>query len=241
MEAKSLTIEPRTDLGKNASYRIRSNGFIPAVLYSHGESEVVQIPRKDFFKLFKGRISESVIFDIHSKDKKDEERMAYVKDYQMDPVSGEILHVDLYRVTKGEKIHTHVPIEFIGTPKGVKLGGILEVDLREIEVECLPKDLPEKIQIDVTGMEVGDSYHVKDVILAEGVKIMEGPETSIASVHVPKVAAVEEKVAEVVAAEGVAAAEGEGKEAAKKAAEGEDKSDKGKEKSDKGKEKSDKK
>ncbi len=235
MEAKSLTIEPRTDLGKNASNRIRSNGFIPAVLYSHGESEVVQIPRKDFFKLFKGRISESVIFDIHSKEKKDDERMAYVKDYQMDPVSGEILHVDLFRVTKGEKIHTHVPIEFVGTPKGVKLGGILEVDLREIEVECLPKDLPEKIQIDVSTMEVGDSYHVKDVVVAEGVKVMGNLEASVASVHVPKVTA--EKVEEAVPAEGeaAAAAEGEGKDAKK--AEGEEKSDKGKEKSDKGKDK----
>lgn len=235
MEAKSLTIEPRTDLGKNASNRIRSNGFIPAVLYSHGESEVVQIPRKDFFKLFKGRISESVIFDIHSKEKKDDERMAYVKDYQMDPVSGEILHVDLFRVTKGEKIHTHVPIEFVGTPKGVKLGGILEVDLREIEVECLPKDLPEKIQIDVSSMEVGDSYHVKDVVVAEGVKVMGNLEASVASVHVPKVTA--EKVEEAVPAEGeaAAAAEGEGKDAKK--AEGEEKSDKGKEKSDKGKDK----
>ncbi len=235
MEAKSLTIEPRTDLGKNASNRIRSNGFIPAVLYSHGESEVVQIPRKEFFKLFKGRISESVIFDIHSKEKKDDERMAYVKDYQMDPVSGEILHVDLFRVTKGEKIHTHVPIEFVGTPKGVKLGGILEVDLREIEVECLPKDLPEKIQIDVSTMEVGDSYHVKDVVVAEGVKVMGNLEASVASVHVPKVTA--EKVEEAVPAEGeaAAAAEGEGKDAKK--AEGEEKSDKGKEKSDKGKDK----
>lgn len=235
MEAKSLTIEPRTDLGKNASNRIRSNGFIPAVLYSHGESEVVQIPRKEFFKLFKGRISESVIFDIHSKEKKDDERMAYVKDYQMDPVSGEILHVDLFRVTKGEKIHTHVPIEFVGTPKGVKLGGILEVDLREIEVECLPKDLPEKIQIDVSSMEVGDSYHVKDVVVAEGVKVMGNLEASVASVHVPKVTA--EKVEEAVPAEGeaAAAAEGEGKDAKK--AEGEEKSDKGKEKSDKGKDK----
>jgi large subunit ribosomal protein L25 len=235
MEAKSLTIEPRTDLGKNASNRIRSKGFIPGVLYSHGECEVVQIPRKDFFKLFKGRISESVIFDIHSKEKQDDERMAYVKDYQMDPLSGEILHVDLFRVTKGEKIHTHVPIEFVGTAKGVKLGGILEVDLREIEVECLPKDLPEKIQIDVSNMEVGDSVHVKDVVLAEGVKIMGNAEASIASVHVPKVAAVEEKVEEVVAVEGEGAPEGE----AKKAAEAEDKSDKGKEKekSEKGKDK----
>ncbi len=224
MEAKSLTVEPRNDFGKNASRRARRNGFIPGVVYSHGESESIQIPRKDFFKLFKGKISESVIFDIHSSAKKDDtEKMAYVKDYHMDPISGEILHVDLFKVTKGEKIHTHVPIVFIGTAKGVKLGGILEVDVREIEVECLPKDLPEKIEIDVTSMEVGDSIHVKDVVLPEGVKAIGNSEASIASVHVPKVAAVEEKVEEV------AAAEGEGEEA-KKAAEGDEAKDKDKDK-----------
>ncbi|HPN13136.1 MAG TPA: 50S ribosomal protein L25, partial [Spirochaetota bacterium] len=82
MQAKSITVEPRIDFGKNASRRIRKKGFIPGVLYSHGKSESIQVPEKDFFKLFKGRISESVIFDILSSDKKDTtEKMAYVKDY----------------------------------------------------------------------------------------------------------------------------------------------------------------
>jgi large subunit ribosomal protein L25 len=210
MEAKSLTIEPRTSFGKNASYRVRKSGFIPGVLYSHGECEQIQIPQKDFFKLFKGKISESVIFDIHNTSKKDDtEKMAYVKDYQMDPLTGEILHIDLFKVTKGEKIHTHVPVIFIGTAKGTKLGGILEVDMREIEVECLPKDLPEKIEIDVTEMMVGDSIHVKNIVVGEGVKIMSNLESSVVSVHVPKVV-VEEKVEEVVPVEGEVPAEGEG-------------------------------
>jgi large subunit ribosomal protein L25 len=223
MEAKHLTVEPRTDFGKNASRRVRNSGFIPGVIYSHGESEAIQIPRKEFFKLFKGKISESVIFDIHSSVKKDDtEKMAYVKDYHADPISGEILHIDLFKVTKGEKIHTHVPIVFTGTAKGVKLGGILEVDIREIEVECLPKDLPEKIEIDVTSMEVGDSIHVKDVVLAEGVKITGNPDASIASVHVPKVVAEEVKVEEAVAVVG------EGEEAKK--AEGAEDKDKDKDK-----------
>jgi large subunit ribosomal protein L25 len=201
MESKSLTIEPRTQRGKNENRRLRNQGFIPAVLYSHGESEAIMVPRKDFIRLFKGRISESVIFDLHSTTKKDDiEKMAYVKDYHMDPITGDILHLDLYKVTKGEKIHTHVPIEFIGTAKGTKLGGILEIDIREVIVECMPKDLPEKIQIDVTNMVTGDSIHVKDIVLAEGVKILTNPEQALASVHVPKVTAEEEKVEEVAAA-----------------------------------------
>ncbi len=217
MEAKILNVEPRSEFGKNASRRVRRNGFIPGVIYSHGQAEAIQIPQKEFFKLFKGKISESVIFDIQSSAKKDDvEKMAYVKDYHNDPITGEILHIDLFRVTKGEKIHTNVPIVFIGTPRGVKLGGILEVDVREIEVESLPKDLPEKIEIDVTAMEVGDSIHVKDIVLPEGVTAKGNSETSIASIHVPKVTAAETKVEE-------AAVEGE---EAKKAAEGEEEKEK---------------
>lgn len=219
MQAKSITVEPRTDFGKNASRRVRKKGFIPGVLYSHGKSENIQVPEKEFFKLFKGRISESVIFDLLTTDKKDTtEKMAYVKDFQADPLTGEILHLDLFKVTKDEKIHTHVKIEFTGTAKGIKLGGILEVDLRELEVECLPMDLPEKIQINVTDLDIGDSIHVKDLNLGDAVKITSNLDASIASVHVPKVAAVEEKVEEA------AAAEGEGEEA-KKAEEGEEKAE----------------
>ncbi|MBN2159564.1 MAG: 50S ribosomal protein L25 [Spirochaetes bacterium] len=230
MEAKSLTVEYRSERGKNASRKLRRNGFIPGILYSHGESEVIQIPQKEFYKLFKGRILESVIFDIHTGTKNDEaEKMAYVKDYHVDPLTGELMHVDLFKVTKGEKIHTHVQIEFVGTAKGTKLGGILEVDLRELEVECLPMDLPEKIQIDVANLEIGDSIHVKDVILGDQIRITTNPEASIASVHVPKVAVIEEKVEEAVAVEG------EGEEA-KAAVEGEEKAEKDKDK-DKDKEK----
>ncbi len=216
MQAKSLTIEPRNDLGKNASRRTRKSGYIPGIIYSHGEAEAIKIPTKDFFKLFKGRITESVIFDLHSSRKEYEEKMAYVRDFQMDPVTNEIVHVDLFRVTATEKIHTRVPIEFIGTAKGTKLGGILEVDIREVEVECLPKDLPEKIQLDVNEMNIGDSIHVRDINLGESIKIMENPDMFIASVHIPKVAVLEEKVEEA------AAVEGEGEEGAKEAAEGEE-------------------
>ena len=119
-------------------------------------------------------------------------------------------------------------IEFVGTAKGIKQGGILEVDMRELEVECLPMDLPEKIQVNVTELEVGDSIHVKDIDLGDKVRITTNSESSIASVHVPKVAVVEEKVEEA------AAVEGEGEEA-KKAEEGAEKAD-DKEK-DKGKDK----
>jgi len=219
MEAKNLTIEPRTDFGKIASYRLRMAGFIPGVIYSHGKTEAVQINKKDFFKLFKGKITESVIFDLHSLSKKDyEEKMAYVKDYQKNPVTNEILHIDLFKVTATEKIHTNVPVEFAGTAIGAKMGGILEVELREVLVECLPRDLPEKIQVDVSKLNTGDSIHVRDLDLGEKVRIMTNPEAVIVTVIIPKIAVIEEKVEEAaVVAEGEEAkeeaqAEGESEE-----------------------------
>ncbi len=212
METKSINIEIREEKGKNSSRRLREKGYIPGVLYSHGTSESIKILQKDFYKLFKGHITESVIFDLNMPEAKGSaEHMAFVKDYQRNPRTGELLHVDLFRVTKGEKIHTQVPIELTGAAIGVKLGGILESETRIIEVECLPLDLPEKIVIDITNLELGHAIHARDIKLADGIKLLSNPENVIVSVHLPKKA--EEK----------AAVEGEGAaEAAPEAAKGAD-------------------
>ena len=200
MESKTLSVEPRTDFGKNASRRLRREGFIPGVIYSHGNTERVKVPAKDFFRLFKGKVSESVLFDIKGGAAGDASgKMGYVKDYQLDPATGEIVHLDLFKVTKGEKLVTKVPIEFSGTARGVKMGGIFEVDIREVEVECLPADLPEVITVDISGLNAGDSLHVKDIFPGKDVTILTPPESPVASVQIPRVA-VEEKPEEAAAA-----------------------------------------
>ena len=181
MSAKTLIAESRDERGKNANRRLRAEGFIPAVLYSHGESEALKIQEKEFFKLFHGHISESVIFDV--KISGGSEAMAFVKTYQSNPVTDEVIHVDLYKVTKGEKIHTQVPLEIVGTPKGTKLGGLLEISEREIEVECLPQDLPEKLEVDVTELVIGQSIHAKDLDLGDAIKLRSNGDVVIAAVH----------------------------------------------------------
>lgn len=199
MEQKTINAELRSETGKNANNKTRSAGFIPGVIYSHGKAEVIKIKELEFFKLFKGRISESVIFNINIQGSKaGASQMAYVKDFQLDPVSGKICHLDLFKVTAGEKITTIVPIELIGTPKGVKLGGVVDIADREIEIECLPMHLPEKITVDISGLGMGDLLHVRDIKLPEAVILLSNPDSVLVSVHQER--KVEETAAEPSAA-----------------------------------------
>lgn len=199
MEAHVLPVETRTQTGKNANHKLRAQGYIPAVLYSHGESQNIMVQKKNFFKIFKGHISENVLIDLEIKDTPGSPVKAFVKDYQRHPITDEILHLDFFKVTMTEAITTRVPVDVVGTPIGVKQGGILEIIERELEVECLPADLPEKITIDVTNLAIGQSIHVKDIAAPKGVTIVSTPESVVLAVLAPHKAA--EEVAQPVAEE----------------------------------------
>jgi large subunit ribosomal protein L25 len=187
MSAKSLTAVARTATGKNNNNRLRVEGFIPAVVYSHGKAEAIQIQEKEFLTLFKGHISESVIFDLKIAGKED--LMAYVKDFQRHPVTSKIIHLDLYRVTKGEQIKTHVPIELVGVPVGIKMGGIQKLGDREVFIQCLPGNLPEKIVIDISKMVPGDTIHVGDIPHGDEYEILTTANNVVVTVEKPKAAA----------------------------------------------------
>lgn len=194
MSAKSLTAIPRDIKGKNNCNRLRNDGFIPAVVYSHGKSEAIKIQEKEFITLFKGHISESVIFDLHISGEQDQ--MAFVKDFQRHPLTGKILHLDLFKVTKTEKIKTHVPVEFLGTPIGLKMGGILKHGEREIMIQCLPGNLPEKISVDISKLEPGDMIHVSDIAHGADIEILTSGNSVVAAVDKPKTSGSEEASAE---------------------------------------------
>ena len=197
MSAKSLTAVARDKMGKNNNNRLRVEGFIPAVVYSHGKSEAIKIQEKEFLTLFKGHISESVIFDLHIAGEAD--LMAYVKDFQRHPVTSRILHLDLYKVTKSEKIKTHVPIELAGVPVGLKMGGVLKQVERELFIQCLPGNLPEKITVDITKMVPGDTIHVGDIVHSTEFEILTTANNVVVAVERPKLV-VEDETAEPVAA-----------------------------------------
>jgi large subunit ribosomal protein L25 len=200
MSAKSLTAVAREKTGKNNNNRLRNEGFIPAVVYSHGKAEAIKIQEKEFLTLFKGHISESVIFDLHVAGEPD--LMAYVKDFQRDPVTSRIIHLDLFKVTKSEKIKTHVPIELVGTPAGLKLGGVLKYGEREIMIQCLPGNLPEKITIDISKMVTGDTIHVSDIVHGTEFEVLTTGNNVVVAVERPKAVAEEaETAAEPAAAD----------------------------------------
>jgi large subunit ribosomal protein L25 len=127
-----------------------------------------------------------------------------VRDIQKDPVSGQWVHADLYVVDLTRTIQVEVPLHLIGKPAGIELGGILDHPMREVTVECLPRAIPDSIDVDVSALGIGDSIHVRDLVLPEGARILSDPDLAVASVVLPK--AEEERVAEPVAAEGAEAA-----------------------------------
>jgi large subunit ribosomal protein L25 len=197
MSKNSINAELRSERGKNATYRLRQEGYIPAIIYSHGESEAIKIKKNDFFNIFKGQVTESSLIDVTITDKKDDgNHEVFVKDYQVDPVTDELIHVDFFKVTLGEKIHTKVSVEVVGKSKGEKMGGILEVIERELEIECLPREMPEKIEIDVTNIDIGDSIHIEDIETTGSLKFLSDGKRVVVTVIAPKAYVEEEEVEE---------------------------------------------
>jgi len=201
MEAKKLNVEARTGGGKSVAGRLRSTGKIPAVIYGHTVPTAITVDAREFRNAFK-RITENTIVELHLPSGVHE---VLVKDYQKDNLTGQILHVDFYEFEKGKALRTRVPVRLVGNPTGVKEGGILESLLHAIEVECLPKDLPEEIALDISELGLDRAMHVRDLTLPDGVRAIPSPDQVICLVAHRKA---EEEVAPAVV-EGEVPAEGE--------------------------------
>jgi len=215
MPKKTLTIEPREEFKKSAAKRLRREGKIPAVMYGQKTLKHVAVDAHEFMVKFH-TVSENTLIELQiGKEKYD----VLVKDYQEDVLRGEIVHIDFYEVEKGKLLRTHVPVHIEGTAIGQKEGGLLEHLLHEVEVECIPSDLPEAINIDVVPLGIGDSVHISDVEPPKGVKIMNADDQVIVQVASPySMSTIEEEeeaeegeeaeeIAEGEAAEGEAAEE----------------------------------
>ena len=206
MEAKKLNVEPRQGGGKSVAGRLRRDGKIPAVIYGHVSPTAITVNAREFRNAFK-RITENTIVELHMPGGVHE---VLVKDYQKDNLTGQILHVDFYEFEKGKALRTRVPVRLTGSPVGVKEGGILETQLRELDVECLPKDLPEEIVLEISELGLDRALHVRDLTLPEGIRVLQAPDQVVCLVAHRKA---EEEVAPA-AVEGEVPAEGEAAEGA---------------------------
>jgi large subunit ribosomal protein L25 len=184
----------------------------------------LEVETKSFLSLLRGGLGENVIVTLLLDDKKDSQRKVLVREVQRDPVTGAILHLDFHQISLTKKLTIQVPIHLVGTPVGVDDGGILQHALRDLEIECLPTAIPEKIEVDVSHLKIGDSVHVGD-IRVENAEILSDSKSSVVSVVPPTVFKEPEVAAPVAEEEPEVIGEKEG-EAAEKKEEKEEEKDK---------------
>ena len=195
-----VTAQPRASRGKNEARRTRVAGMIPAVVYgAFKDPQAVSVNPKDILKIIRGKSGHNAIFDVEIAGV--ERTPVIVADEQYDPVKDTLIHIDLKRIDLTRKLRVSIPIHTIGEPKGVKQqGGVLDVVTRSVEIECIPDDIPNQFDVDVTELMIGSNIRVSELPVAPGVRILTAPEAVIAHV----VGIKEEVVA--APAEGAAAA-----------------------------------
>ena len=204
MEELLFYAEVREGRGTGAARKIRAAGFIPGVLYGAAHSPChIKLEKKTTEKIIRHLESHNVISTLILKHNGAEEKIkTLLKDIQIDPIRADVIHLDFYRIRMDKPIRMRVPIHLKGTAAGLEQGGILEHELRELEIQALPDRMPEQIEIDVSSMNIGDAIFVKDIKLADGLEIIDAPEKTIISLLAPKV--VKEEVPEQEAAGEVA-------------------------------------
>jgi large subunit ribosomal protein L25 len=182
-----LKAERRSGIGRSAVRKLKSQGGVPAVIYgAKSQPESLQVSRRDINALLSHASGENILVELEIAG--DPNRLALVQEVQHAPLGGAVLHVDFHAVSMDEEIEADVPLEPTGIPNGVKnFGGLLEQSLRSIAIECLPRDLPDIITIDVSALNVGDAIHVRDIALPAGVTTRMPPDLTAISVLAPTV------------------------------------------------------
>jgi len=199
MEQVKLDAKARKELGKEVVKRERAKGIIPAIVYRKGERSVpLFLDRKAMEKALRTSAGENALINLKIEgDEKAKAKTCIIKEIQHDPLSGNILHVDFNEISLTEEIKVNVPLASKGEPAGIREeGGVLEHLLWEVQVECLPTDIPQKLEVDVSNLKIGDALFIKDISAPKGVKILNDPEVRIFAVEKP----IEIKPEEVVAA-----------------------------------------
>ena len=210
MEAIELKACTRKETGKGPARRFRQEGLIPAVFYGRGEEAIpLSVNAADLLKIIKAK-KENIFIKLHIEGEKSLEKLSLIKELQIEPVSRHFRHADFYEIRMDHKLTVDIPLRFVGTPIGVLNGGELQHLKRELKVSCLPSALPDFIDIDVSGLDIGNSIKIQDIQVPDGLEVLDPGDVGVAIVAFVKVS-----VPQVEAAEGEAVAPAEGTEAAK--------------------------
>ncbi len=182
-----LDVEIREKSGKGTARQLRRNGRVPAVLYGQGECLLLTIEPESLLRILKSQAGSTALISLTIAGAKSKpKRTALLRDFQVDPLGSRVLHADLFEISMEKPIRVKVPVHVIGsTPAGVKEGGILAYNVRELHVECLPAALPDHIEVDASSLAIGQGIHLKEMVKQEGIRYLDDPEQMIVSVTVP--------------------------------------------------------
>lgn len=219
---QQLTVQRRPAQGSRPVKRLRAEGVVPGVVYGKDVKPLaVSINRRELVRLLQATAGEHPLVTLKLQDTAPWEKPVLVKEIQYDPVDGHVLHVDFHAIVLTERLRVRVPLVLKGEPVGVKQdGGILEHFLREVEVECLPADMPSSVEFDVTGLQLGQTVHVRDLGAPKNAKITTDPDGAVASVLAPKEEKPEEEAPTSAEPEVLREKKPEAEEAAGEAAKG---------------------
>ena len=181
-----LKAEPRSGIGRLAARKLKARGIVPAVIYGgKHKSQALQVSERDINAMLSHASGENILVELEIAGEKSS-RTALLQEVQHSPVRGDVVHVDFHAISMDEKIEASVPLEALGVATGVKnFGGLLEQNVRALSIECLPRDLPDKITVDVSALNIGDAIHVRDIKLPDGVVAKVPADLTVFSVVAP--------------------------------------------------------
>ena len=186
MKRIALTAQVRQKVGKGVARGLRRDAQVPAVLYSHGKSTPIVMVNKDISKVLNAEGGEHALINLKLEGGTGAgDKLALIKDYQVDPISGKLIHLDLMEVAMNEKVKLQVAVHISGTAVGVKEGGIFQYGQRNLEIECLPTHIPDFIDVNIEHLKVNESLHVRDITAPEGVKILTEGDNTVATIQPP--------------------------------------------------------
>ena len=181
-----LEVFNRESLGKQANKKYRKDGFIPAVIYGKNKDNLnILVDPIKLKKLLKNEAGENTIIEM-KLDKSDLKKNVLLKDAHLDTLTSDPLHLDFYEITEGMDVKVSAPLLFTGKPEGVKNGGVIQTLSNEIKIECLPTNIPNIIEINISDLNIGDTLRVKDIKPMDGIEILSNPESTIISVLAPR-------------------------------------------------------